>query len=208
MKKMTNESEPLERLLERVSNAERKESVYVCVFVEEGSYDEVSKLAEKYGVLGHSFDKKHVYLRAKNRRKAKGLLKKVLNEKKPIEGVKGAYVNTISSPAPGLDLDMHRFRLESSVDHSKEWPRYVGFYDAVIECGKIDEMVEKLKEFGAVRHKKEPWSIDMASVRPHSREHLKRLVEYRQDEINSGIHHMCYSGRIYLCGKNERRKNS
>jgi len=198
---MTNKPEPLEELLKEVNKAERKESIYLCIFVEEGNYDEVSRLAGKYGALGHSFDREHVYLRAKSRRRARGLLKKVLNEKKPVKGVKGAYVDTISCPAPGLDPNQRRFRLESCVDYCKEWPIVIVFYEAVIESGKIDEMVEKLKEFGAVRHRKEPWSIDCASVRPHSDEHLKRLVEYRQDEINSGIHYMSYNSRVYLCDK-------
>ena len=188
-----NKPESLENLLEKVNNADRKEPVYICVLVDEQKYDEVSKLAGKYGTLGHSYDRKHIYVRAKSRRKARRLLKKAL---KP--GIE-AYVNTIYAPAPGLDTDQHRFRLGSCLDYSKEWPIVVVFYDAVIESGKIDEMVEKLNEFGAVRHKKEPWSIDTASVRPHSPEHLKKLVEYRQDEINSGIHNICYNAKIYPC---------
>ncbi|MBW2981395.1 hypothetical protein KY343_00815 [Candidatus Woesearchaeota archaeon] len=194
---MIHEPKPLEELLDRINRTERKKSIYVCIFVEEGKYDEVSELAGKYGKLGHSYDKEHVYLRAKSRRKAKGLLKKVLNKKKPMEGVKGAYVNPIYAIAPGLDDNERRFRLESCVDHDKEWPIVITFYESVIECGKVSEMVEKLKEFGEVRHKKEPWWIDMVSVRPHSHKHLERLVEHRQDEVNSGICDMIYSHRIY-----------
>ena len=198
-----NEVEPLEELLSRVDNTERRDSIYICVFVDEQNYADISKLAGKYGVLGHSFDRQHVYVRAKSRRKARGLLKKVLSEKKPVEGVKGAYVNTVEPLAPGLDLEHEvklRYEFRSALDINKDWPVLIGLYQAVKDAGRVEEMIEKLKEFGEI---KQPYDWDPVhlKMKPHSKEYFERFKQYRI-EVESGIEWADWSaGKFYPCGE-------
>ena len=64
---MREKPESLDELLRQIDrikdlNRHRKRPVYVCVVVEEQYFDELSKFVERYGSLGHSFDRKHIYL--------------------------------------------------------------------------------------------------------------------------------------------------
>jgi len=202
---MRNEPSTLEELLGRVNSTKRKEPIYICIFVDKQNYDELSKFAGKYGVLGHSFDREHIYLRAKSPRKAKKLLKTILAEKKPKQGVKGAYVTSLA-PAPGLDPETEsrlRYELRSRLDISEKWPICIMFYNALVDAGKVDEKIEELKEFAEVDYGGRPWDSVLARLRPRSKEDLEKLVDYRRNEAVSGILNMDWNaGKFRPCGEN------
>ncbi|MBW2981396.1 hypothetical protein KY343_00820 [Candidatus Woesearchaeota archaeon] len=167
--------------------------VYVCLIVDKEKNEELSKVAELYGTVGHSFDKEHIYIRVENPGRARMVLKDTFSKRARKEGVIGVYTTT-NAPAPSLDENEKRFELRNDIKIQKTWPISIKFYDAVVDAGILKDKIKALKEFAVVNYDNcGAHHSKRADLRPHSREHWLKLLEYRRDEIESGIHEMSYN---------------
>ena len=213
-KKIGNEPQTLEEALEPIELAEEvgkkwaewaeesepthiKKSefppVYICQIVDKEQHEGLSRAAGLYGVVGHSYDKEHIYLRAENPEKAREIVKDSVSKEARSEGIIGVYTAT-KAPAPGLDENEKRFELRDDIKIQKEWPISITFYDAVVDADVLKDKIKALKEFAAVNYDNSgAHHSKRAKLRPHSREHWLKLLEYRRDEVNSGIHKMSYN---------------
>lgn len=210
MIKMRNEPESLKELLRQVAwiaDLDRKvissHPAYLCIVVQEEYFDRLSSMAEQYGHLGHSWDREHIYLRANSHEKGEELLKMILSEDGTgsIGGVYLAYV-TSSEPAPGIPSDPQmaeflkkRELYDVPLRIPEDWPIIVHFYQAIQDADKMDEMVEKLKQYGKIDYRG-PNSFGIVGFKPYSEKHLRQLEEWRQDETVSGIQHLSFNGYI------------
>lgn len=212
-KKIGNEPQTLEEALEPIELAEEtgkkwaegakgpkttkfKEGefppVYVCLIVDKEQNEGLSRIAELYGYVGHSYDKEHIYIRVENPGKARLVLKDSFSKGAKEEGIIGVYTTT-DAPAPGLDENEKRFELENEPVR-KEWPISITFYNAVVDAGVLKDKIKALRELAVVNYDNSgAHHSKRAKLRPHSREHWLKLLEYRRDEVNSGIHEMSYN---------------